>query len=256
VLKRIFKISVWIGRWVVLAGLLSACATGGEERLRQNLGDPIVSRLQIGMTSGEVDAAIGDLRKYVTSDDLMKIDSEDQIFSLYRKDYYPKGLLSSVTAGTPYRVLGYRTSGVAGGSLLLFFDDGAKRLRGWANAHSQQSIDKFMHEQVTSLLKVNDGYNKGMTHAQVHALIGPPAEIILPPRTSSRAQYEDHFWTKTPPLLDVIKQLEVYTYPLSNGEKRRVYLGYYRNPDQLVLWGYDHAWNEAERYLREKVQQK
>ena len=250
-LKRLFKITVWIGQWVVLAGLLSSCVTGGEVRLRQNLGDMIIPRLQIGMTHSEVDAAIVDLRKYVISDDRMTIQSESLLFGFFSDDYYPKDVLKTVEVGTAYRVLGYRTSGSGAGSICLFFDDRTQRLRGWANTPSSLSRDKFMHEWLTSQLIWSDsGARKGMSRAQVYALIGRPVEIV-DLLQKSRNLYEDHFWVQSP-----WKGVEVYGYRLSNETTRRVYLIYYPKADELLGWGYDHAWEEAERYLREKAQKK
>ncbi|MEI7432111.1 MAG: hypothetical protein WCL27_16820, partial [Betaproteobacteria bacterium] len=243
------------GVWAMLAGMLSACATGGEGRLHQNLGDLIIPRLQLGMTHSEVDVAIGDLRKYVISDDRMIINSERMLFGFYSADYYPKDVLKTVEVGTAYRVLGYRTSGSGAGSICLFFDDRTKRLRGWANTPSSQSKDKFMHERLTSRLTLSDEYRKRMNRDQVRALIGMPNSVIVAPKRLSKIWLEDHFWISdrsVPPSEEDTNQIDVYEYELNGGLKRHVYVAYTRAGGTLKAFGYDHAWEEAERYLREK----
>jgi hypothetical protein len=126
-----------------------------------------------------------------------------------------------------------------------------------------------------------------MTRAEVYSLLGAPLEIVDLPVERSRSQYLDHVWLSyrnflDPPVRDIVKRLEVYSYPLVGGGERRVYLGYtefprfkYRfvskenpraqvpNPDyvgpqqdELTVWGYDHAWEEGERYIRDETRQK
>ena len=245
-----------MGLVAMIAGLLSSCAASGDLRPRQNLGDMIAARLHVGMTHNEVDAAISDLKKYLFEDGNKTVKSEQYLYSLYGDNYYPKDVLKVVEVGTPYRLLAYWTNyaGRDAGTLLLFFDKDTQRLRGWVNTPSEWSLDKFMHERLTSQLRWSDfGLNRGMTHAQVRALIGDPVEIIS--LSESRAVYENHFWV-TVPLFSSKPTFEVYSYTLDSGEKRHVYLAYYDGADQLNYWGYDHAWEEAERYQREQDGQK
>lgn len=238
----------------MVIGVLASCATSGEGQLRLNLGDLVIERLHIGMTSAEVDVAIGDLKQYVREDLEQHVRSELYLFNFYSDNYFPKDVLKTVQIGSTYRVLTYYTnrSKRNAGTLAMFFDDETKRLRGWANSSSEQSRDKFMHERLTSQLKTSEGGSeKGMSHAQVHALIGEPDEIISPP-SESRAIYENHFWLYGASFAKNDK-IEVYTYSLGYGTKRRVYLLYYSAADRLRGWGYDHSWEEAERYLLEKT---
>ncbi|MES2364652.1 MAG: hypothetical protein V4563_02030 [Pseudomonadota bacterium] len=255
--KRLLMGLRLMGLLAMIAGLLSSCAASGDLRPSQNLGDMIVARLHVGMTHNEVDAAIGDLKKYLFEDGNKTVKSEQDLYSLYGDNYYPKDMLKVVEVGTPYRLLAYWTNyaGRDAGTLLLFFDKDTQRLRGWVNTPSEWSRDKFMHERITSQLKWSEGgVVKGMTHAQVHALIGEPVEIIAPPQ-DSRALYENHFWVSGANFFRNQK-IEVYSYALDSGEKRRVYLLYYPAADELNGWGYDHAWEEAERYQREQDGQK
>ena len=50
--------------------------------------------------------------------------------------------------------------------------------------------------------------------------------------------------------------MDVYTYRLESGAERKVYLMYYYGDGTVQNWGYDHAWEEQERYLRERALQK
>ncbi|MES2406219.1 MAG: hypothetical protein V4528_02710 [Pseudomonadota bacterium] len=258
--KRLLMGLRLMGLVAMIAGLLSSCAASGDLRPSQNLGDMIVARLHVGMKRNEIEAAIGDLRKYVMEDDFMAVDSiksEQFLYMLYGFDYFPRDILRTFEVGTPYRILSYWTNyaGRDAGTLLLFFDKDTQRLRGWVNTPSEWSRDKFMHERITSQLKWSEGGAvKGMTHAQVHALIGEPVEIIAPPQ-DSRALYENHFWVSGANFFRNQK-IEVYSYALDSGEKRHVYLLYYPAADELNGWGYDHAWEEAERYQREQGGQK
>ncbi len=235
----------------ILIGPQVACSASGDVRHSQNTGDQIAARLRIGMTNGEVDAAIGDTKKYLWEDTIKFVESDRHIFRLYKDNYYPKDVLDVVEVGTPFRLLAYWTNyaGRNAGTLRLFFDNDSQRLRGWVNTASLFAREKFMHERITSQLKWSEGGAvKGMTHLQVRALVGEPTEIILPPKIT-RSLYEDHFWVSGTAFF-AKQKIEVYSYLLDSGERRRVYLLYYPAADELNGWGYDHAWEEAERYQR------
>jgi hypothetical protein len=240
-----------VGLLAMFTAMLASCATGGDVWVRNNLGEYIMARLQVGMSSSDVDLAIANVKKYVWEDSVKAVESDTDVYALYKDNYYPKDFLESVDVGTQFRVLAYWTNyaGRDAGTLRLFFDERSHRLRGWVNTATLYSRDKFMHERLTSQLRTSEGGSKkGMSHAQVHALIGEPVEIISSWKRS-RALYADRFWAfGGPPFQD--QKIEVYRYPIDGGE-RRVFLVYYRNADRLYDWGYDHAWDEAARYGRE-----
>jgi hypothetical protein len=238
----------------LLIALLAGCASPGTTSLRGNTGDMIVERLKVGMSNAEIDAAIADLRKWISSDGSGTIRSEFLLHSLYQQSYFPKDVLSSIEVGERCRALGYWTN-PAGGQVaeLKLFYDADQRLRGWVNYPSAYSQDKFMHEALTSrLTSAENGVRRGMSRSQVRALIGPPVEVVPVP-AESRAVYDDHFWNILPNLDPPKQRMEVYKYSLSDGSARRVFLLYYPAADELNSWGYDHAWEEAERYEREKA---
>ncbi len=245
-----------MGLFATVLSVLPSWALTGGGNLEKNTGDRIVARLQVGMTVEKVRAVIADFKDLVTEGAPDPVKTEEEIFRLYTKEYYPRDFLKTVRVGTSFMRYSYWITAHASMYLDLFFDE-SKQLRGWVNEPSEYSRDKFMHERLTSKLRSSlGGIRKGMMRAQVHALIGPPAEVIAPPKEKSRTLYEDHFFV-SPPIFDLKKQqLEVYSYMLQNGAKRRVYLFYYPAADELLSWGYDHAREEAERYLREQAAQK
>jgi hypothetical protein len=250
-----------MGLLASLTGLLSSCATSGEVGLSANVGDRIIQRLQVGMTSSEVDIAIGDLRKDLLTDGMMTISSESYLYDMYLDNYYPKDFLKTIEVGQTYRALSYWTNyaGSNQGALQLFFDKSTDRLLGWVNSSSAHSLDKFMYERLTSKLKIADSFGDLMTPEQVHALIGLPNRVIEAPKQLSRTLFEDHFWQSKfylPPTSKDTKQFEVYEYDLKDDEKRRVYVAYTRADPGLIAFGYDHAWEEAERYLHEQEAQR
>jgi hypothetical protein len=142
------------------------------------------------------------------------------------------------------------------GTLDLFFDDSTQKLRGWINSESAYSRDRFLHERLTSKLKLSFDSPSRLTKSQVHALIGLPTRVIAPAQRESTSLYFDHFWqtdsARTPTVANT-DELEVYEYALATGETRHVYVGYTRANDKLIIYGYDQAWEEAERYARERV---
>lgn len=231
---------------------LSACSSNGQ--LRKNLGDQISSRLHVGMSAGEVERSLESVAKYLLSDRVMEVESERDLLYLYVKSYFPRSLVSGVSVGTKYRNLAYweRNSRASVGSLYLFFDEDMHILKGWVNSSSALGEDQFLHERLTSkLIWAGNGTRKGMNHAQVYAAIGRPTEIISPPK-QSRAIYENHFWIQKPILDYPNQKIEVYRYEIEGGLKRSVFLLYYPKADELNAWGYDYAWEEADRYLLEQ----
>jgi hypothetical protein len=242
---------------LLMAHLLSSCAQQ-PTKLRQNLGDQIIARLHIGMTGSEVDGATAELKAYVIRESEMTLKSERDIFRRYSDDYFPKDLLSSVAVGTKFKSVVYwiNYAGRNMGTLDLFFDDSTQKLRGWINSESAYSRDRFLHERLTSKLKLSFDSRSRLTKSQVHALIGLPTRVIAPAQRESTSLYYDHFWqtdsARTPTVANT-DELEVYEYALATGETRHVYVGYTRANDKLIIYGYDHAWEEAERYARERA---
>jgi hypothetical protein len=250
---------------MILMGILSSCTIAAPStqaqnniKLSRNLGDYIIPKLQVGMSEKEVESALTELKKYIVAENVMHIRSENDVFYRYRQDYFPKGLLKNIAIGTHFKSLQYWThySGRNMGTLELYFDDETKQLRGWINTPSAYSQDLFLHERLTSKLKIAIDSRTRMTRTQVLELIGPPTRIALPVEQESRELYEDHFWQShsfLPPNAESTKQVEVYEYELDNGKKRHVYVAYTRVNEKLVFFGYDHSWEEAERYARERA---
>lgn len=227
------------------------------------------TKLHIGMTNDEVNTFISELKtdknRFVgTGFDTIGSEcikskyhcfgsSDESILRLYGSyfDRYPYDTLKTVNIGTPYRYVDYWNSPTGQSRIYLFFDENTNLLRGWLRPGLKYSNDKFMHEKLTSQLKWSEGgLYKGMTHGQVYALIGQPEEIIATPK-ESREINEDYFWV-VKPNLDLAKQkIAVYSYLTSSGKRRHVYLLYYPAADELNSWGYDLAWDEAERYQHE-----
>lgn len=250
---------------LILMGILSSCTIAAPStqaqnniKLSRNLGDYIIPKLQVGMSEKEVESALTELKKYIVAENVMHIRSENDVFYRYRQDYFPKGLLKNIAIGTYFKSLQYWThySGRNMGTLELYFDDETKQLRGWINTPSTYSQDLFLHERLTSKLKIAIDSRTRMTRTQVLELIGPPTRIALPVEKESRELYEDHFWQShsfLPPTAESTNQMDVYEYELGNGKKRHVYVAYTRVNEKLVFFGYDHAWEEAERYALERA---
>jgi hypothetical protein len=264
--------------------LLCSCTT---ERFPQdyyaarNSGDRIALKLHLGMTMDEIRESVStsELKDYVKEGPLEAVSSEKKILEFYKYAIYPKGVLHGLKIGTQYRSYSYWITAHTQVMLYLFFDE-SEKLLGWANYPSWFNYERYWHERITSKLRIQTE-RKGMTRAEVYALLGQPSEVIDLPIENSRAQYIDHVWlsynrfSDAPVREKTMKTLEVYSYPLEGGGVRRVYLGYvefpqfvYRfvskqnprvsvpNPDyigphqdELKIWGYDHAWEEGERYM-------
>jgi hypothetical protein len=245
--------------FVFVGFLLSSCQGTVPElpNRSQNLGDQIALRLQLGMTKAEVDSVIGELKKYVISENTMTIKTEQDIFRSYRKNYFPRNFVNTLEIGTSFQSLMYwiNYSGRSVGNLQLYFDADTQRLRGWINtALSHQYHEKFLHERLTSKLSLSLDYRDRLNRKQVIALIGLPTRIIAAPAKETRQLYDDHFWqldSAMAPILENTPRLEVYEYDLGNGSQRKVFVGYTRAQDTLIFIGYDHAWEEAERYTKE-----
>lgn len=241
----------------LIATSLNSCMgfeRADNDEFRQNVGDQITTRLRVGMSPDETNMAIAGFEKLIMKDAQRVIDNELYLYFLYTDDYSPRDVLETVQVGSRYRILEYWTNFAGGqtGAVKLFLDEDTGRVRGWANSASEYSKRKFMHERLTSHLRGSyDGLHRGMSHEQVYALIGFPGETIEPPKKWSRALFTDHFWVSLPPTRSTAKKLEVYAYTTESGATRRVYLEYYAGADRLISWGYDHAWEEADRYIRE-----
>ena len=250
-LKSFVSISVV----VVTTLLLYGCATWEQKDFyaSRNTGDNISSSLKLGMTIDEIRAIVSasSYKDYVKEEPLDSILTEREIYRLYGYAQYPKEILADLKIGAKYRRYSYWITPNSNEAIYLFFD-AQGGLRGWANYPSGLTFERFWHERLTSKLRwAGNGLQKGMTHSEVYALIGKPTEIIDAPE-ESRAVYEDHFWCWSPNWNPEKQKMEVYTYPLSNGAQRRVYLLYYPAADELNDCGYDNAWEEGERYIREK----
>ena len=248
---------------MVLMGILSSCKIAmpsaqaqSEMKLHRHLGDYMISKLQIGMSDKEVDSALTDMKQFIIGEYVMQIRSEKDVFYRYREDYFPKNLLKNMAIGTPFKSLQYWThyTGKNIGILELYFDDKTKQLRGWVNK-TDYSRDKFLHERLTSKLKIRHESRDRMTRTQVLELLGQPTRTALPAKQESRELYEDHFWESHSfgsPTAESTNQMDVYEYDMGNGKKRHVYVAYTRANEKLIFFGYDQAWEESERYSRER----
>ncbi|MBY0574279.1 MAG: hypothetical protein K2P84_11405 [Undibacterium sp.] len=226
-------------------------------KLHRHLGDYIISKLRIGMSEKEVDSVFTELKPLIIREYAMHIRSENDVFYRYRHDYFPRDLLTNIAIGKHFKSLEYWThyTGKNIGILELYFDDETKQLRGWVNMNDY-SRDKFLHERLTSKLKITHESRGRMTRAQVLELLGQPTRTALPAKQESRELYEDHFWEShsfVPPTAESTNQMDVYEYDMGNGKKRHVYVAYTRANDKLQFFGYDHAWEEAERYAHARA---
>ncbi len=248
---------------MTLMGILSSCQIAmpsatvqSEMKLHPHLGDYLISRLKIGMTDKEVDKLLTELQPLIISEYVMHIRSENDVFYRYRHDYFPRDLLKNIAIGKHFKSLQYWThyTGKNIGILELYFDDETKQLRGWVNS-TDYSRNKFLHERLTSKLKITHESRDRMSRAQVLELLGQPTRTALPAERESRELYEDHFWEShsfVSPTAESTNQLDVYEYDMDNGKKRHVYVAYTRANEKLIFFGYDQAWEEAERYSRER----
>lgn len=229
----------YIQRLILLTGISSILGFFcGCTSARANGGDAIVSQLRIGMTKEHVTKALGIDRR------VNKFRIPNDLYT-FLGEVVPYDLPSHIPDETEMWTYGYWVNSNTKNTVDVFFGkDG--RVIGWAKQHSKQSWDKYQHERLTSQLK------KGMSEEKVKILLGSPHTIISLPNQESREIYSDHFWIKdpvTPGLKDW--PMWVYTYPLAGGKVRRVHL-FFGSRHQLEGWGYDHAHEEAERYLREQ----
>lgn len=242
---------------VALLALLASCASLDGAASRRNTGDRITERLRLGMTTLDVDAALSYAAEWIEYDRAnLSVESDEQVLHWYQRDYHPRDILASIRPDARYRTLVYWMDkpGGATGSLVLFFDERNQRLRGWVNSPSAHFREKFMHERITAQLAPPEGARQRMTRAQVRALLGTPDDIIPAFPKASKAVLEDHFWASALPTLEWAKQIEVYFYPLENGDVRRIYIAFYRTGDALLTYGYDRAWEEADRYARTRTE--
>jgi hypothetical protein len=184
--------------------------------------------------------------------------------SLYTYERVPYDLLKDMPAFTPYWLYPYAVNSLTSHNLRLFFDS-SEKLKGWIKEHSELTRDKFMHERLTSQLRI------GMSRADVRRRIGMPDEVRKVPKPTTtqnsesqlREFHDDTYWSSNPVYV-FGNEIEVYSYTLPNGQRRHVFLSYNKyvmgKPDYpnvgLDQYGYDHAWEEVERYLAEKASRK
>jgi hypothetical protein len=236
--------------------LLCGCATDiwpQDYFASRNTGDRIATSLRLGMSMEDIRSIVSksDYRDYAKEGPLDSVLSEKELNGFYWYPHYPKDILKDLKVGTEYKWFSYWITANTNVAIYLFFDESG-RLKGWANYPSKLTLEKYLHERVTSQIRCSKfGLQKGMTRAQIHALIGNPSEMF-PTLPEGRSILEDHFWFSIgePELHNRI--IELYTYGLSNGTQRRVYVIYYPGSDQPCSdWGYDQAWEEGERYIRD-----
>jgi hypothetical protein len=224
-------------------GLLSIFGFGssGCLALRADKGDAWVQKLRIGMPMAEVRETLGTPK--------WSLELSKHLYSFYLTDRAPYDLLTHVKADSACWLYSYPVSSNVDHDLCVFHDE-KDRVLGWVKDHSELSRDKFMHEKLTSRLKA-DTLGAGMSHAEVYALIGKPDAVMPMPHQRTPDFYEDRYWLEQP--ITVYDNMELYSYVLPTGQKRRVFLVYTNGGDELHFWGYDHAWEEAERYLAEQA---
>jgi len=245
---------------LTLMFFLASCASTS---VGYTFGKQLHEKFRIGMTDVEISSVIDELKrsqkqsssgydtvgapciryKYLCGDR-----PDTYLLMLFGGDQYPHDVLRDVTNETPYRYIQYKYNAV----LYLFFDEKTKLLRGWVNSEKAYSWISFRHERLTSKLTLSSDFRDRMTRSDVHALIGPPTFTIAAPSKITRAHVEDHFWIPSlPPALGDGEVWEVYEYQIESGATRRVYTAYSRKANyRLEGFGYDHAHEESERYLR------
>lgn len=228
-------------------GLLSILGFGssGCLELRADKGDAWAQKLRIGMPLSEVHQIMGAPKS--------KLDVSRFRYLFYLRDRTPYDLLRNLEKDASCWSYPYPVSSMTDHAICIFSDE-QDRVIGWVKHHSELSRDKFMHEKLTAQLRA-DTLGRGMTRAEVYSQIGKPEVISSLPREQTEEFYEDRYWTEEP-LSGIYKDMEVYSYRLANGQTRNVFLIYATQADKLHLWGYDHAWEEAERYLAEQAAKK
>lgn len=251
---RIFRAALV---WLCLLGMLSGCASPLAGPLQRNYGDLILDRVKLGMSYQAADTALADVKQYFIEDRLMDISQDNVTLGVFVNEHYPKDIAGLMQSGPQARRIVYWINGYrdAKGYAYLLFDKKTSLLTGWQNSASEYSRDKYMHEKLTLRLHIPEayyGYNESsyMHHDEVYAAIGRPADIIplsvkLDPRL-----YDDHFWFRGEiPVRSASVEMEVYRYAVADGSNRNVYLVYQHG--LLMHWGYDHAWEEGARYLKQ-----
>ena|SRR6185295_14697436 len=218
---------------VVCCLLVQGCAT-----TRPDTGDAWASRLKPGMSKEEVRRQLGSprLTDHLRFPGSYSLFNGDEVVPYDLLRFLPEG---SETWTYPY----WRTSNTQF-ELTLFFS-AVDLLLGWSKPHSDASRERYKHEKITSELR------RGMSQSRVVEQWGRPQKIITTARKESRELYVDLHWSGDP-LGIVYWPMWVYTYPVSNGKTRNVYI-VFDNKSDVVAWGYDNAYEEAQRYLRERV---
>lgn len=215
--------------------ILFGCSTPSADRAGRWAAEA-AAQLQVGMNKEEVIERLG--RDYTRSSFEVP---RDYKFFFVQSDVVPYDLAKRVTANMEIWIYPYWFNSNTQVGLNLFFDD-KDRLVGWSKPHSKLSGDKFEHERITSQLRYE------MSESAVLKRLGRPTHVTKPPTVRAPELYVDHFWFTDP--TNHFREMWVYTYPLENGKQRKVYLLWGKT--KLYGWGYDHAHEEAERYLREK----
>ena len=168
-----------IASLLMSALLLCSCASQRfpqDYYAARNSGDRIALGLRLGMTVDEVRKSVSDseLKDSVKEGPLDAVRSEKEILGFYEYAIYPRDVLDDMKIGTQYRWYSYWITAHTSKALYLFFDK-TDRLRGWANYPSNTNFERYWHERTTSRLRVRTQEKKGMTRAEVNAMIGPEA---------------------------------------------------------------------------------
>lgn len=230
----------YVKRLVVIIGISSMLGfSHGCASAKPGRGDTMVAQLRLGMTKEDVTRVLG------TDRAISKFSVPNDLYT-FLGDVVPYDLPRHIPEGAETWTYGYWVNSNTQNTIDVFFSK-ENRVIGWTKQHSKFSREKYQHERLTSQL------SHGMSQEKVRKLLGSPNRIIAMPSQESREIYSDHYWHGNPVLKGIDNwPMWVYSYSLSEGRIRNVYLAF-NNRNKLDLWGYDHAREEAERYLRERA---
>jgi hypothetical protein len=255
-------------KMLLLAGLMLTLGSCAQAPRAISSEEAIINTLRIGMTDQEVSAVVADLKAHeshflgsgfyareqnetvgqpcVQYKGLCGSNPDMYLFDLFDGEPFPRDVLKEVGNGTPHRIIEYAYNRF----IYLYFDANTQRLRGWVKKPLNHP-ERFLQERIATRLGIANAYVKRFTREQVYALIGPPNEVFARLKSLPRELREDHFWYNGHvPDLQESGPLELYEYPIGSGVKRRVILAYHSRNGRLTAFGYNHAWEEADRYTR------
>ena len=270
---------------VVLVFFVAGCAVIHGSDYKHS-ADTWASHLRIGMTKPQVEETVGrkpnEVRTFRENDyEYFRIpiyghpqpgcvqnsSSRDSLFD-WLTDVAPHDLPRRVREGTEVWLYHYWLPPDVTVSLNVYFSESGTVL-GWSKPRSAWNEQKYRHERLTAWLHRGWGGLFEINQENVRRRLGPPEKIVeIPVRrpclaliAGDRAPdasakylweiYEDHYWSSNQIARHTTYPLWVYTYRLTDGSQRHVYI-FFDNYKKVLGWGYDQAHQEAARYVRKE----